>query len=223
MILSDWRIILQNTQRFLFLTCQKTITSHSFPTSIAYWENRIHLWALIFGSQNFPVLHMFLKYRYRENENDFQKMREVLLTKNQCTKISFSLYTGVTDLKDQIHLLAPVFSSLAKFLGKKMICQSSRWHFRPHLSVHEDLLQMLKSSNISLDPKKINQLLRQVYELEVLEREIKRINGRLTKRNAKLYDSLQEMKMKYTLLQKRNMRLIKDNARIYRKIILSRL
>ena len=42
--------------------------------------------------------------------------------------------------------------------------------------------------------QKINQLLRQVYELEVLGREIKRTNERLTKRNAKLYDSLQEIK-----------------------------
>ena len=34
--------------------------------------------------------------------------------------------------------------------------------------------------------QKINQLLRQVYELEVMEREIKRTNGILTKRNVEL-------------------------------------
>ena len=45
--------------------------------------------------------------------------------------------------------------------------------------------------------QKTNQLLRKVYELEVLEREIKRTNGGLTKRNAELYDSLQEMKMNF--------------------------
>ena len=73
---------------------------------------------------------------------------------------------------------------------------------------------MLKSSNISLDPKKINQLLRQVYELEVLEREIKRINGRLTKRNAELYDSLQEIKRKNTKLEESNHRLRKEKVSI---------
>ena len=73
---------------------------------------------------------------------------------------------------------------------------------------------MLKSSNISLDPKKINQLLRQVYELEVLEREIKRINGRLTKRNAELYDSLQEIKRKNTKLEESNLRSRKEKVRL---------
>ena len=42
-ILSDWRIILQNARRFLFLTGQRTITYLSFPTSVAYWENQINL------------------------------------------------------------------------------------------------------------------------------------------------------------------------------------
>ena len=53
---------------------------------------------------------------------------------------------------------------------------------------------MAEASSSKLRSQKINQLLRQVYELEVLEREIKRTNGRLTKRNVELYDSLQEMK-----------------------------
>ena len=82
---------------------------------------------------------------------------------------------------------------------------------------------MLKSSNIILDPKKINQLLRQVYELEVLEREIKRINGRLTKRNAELYDSLQKIKRKNTKLEESNLRLRKEKVRLCRKIKLSKL
>jgi hypothetical protein len=43
MILSDWRIILRNGRRFLFLTCQRTITSLIFPTGVIYWENQIHL------------------------------------------------------------------------------------------------------------------------------------------------------------------------------------
>ena len=56
-----------------------------------------------------------------------------------------------------------------------------------------------------------------------MEREIKRTNGRLTKRNAELHDSLQEMKMKYTRLEESNLRLRKENTRLYRKIRLSKL
>ena len=66
-------------------------------------------------------------------------------------------------------------------------------------------------------------MLGQVYELEVLDREIKRTNARLTKRNTKLHDSLLEMRGMYILLQKRNLRLMKDNARLYRMIRLLRL
>ena len=62
--------------------------------------------------------------------------------------------------------------------------------------------------------QKINQLLRQVYELEVLEREIKRTNGRLTKRNAELYDSLQEIKRKNTKLEESNIGLRKEKVRL---------
>ena len=61
---------------------------------------------------------------------------------------------------------------------------------------------------------KINQLLRQVYELEILEREIKRTNEKLTKRNAKLYDSLQEIKRKYTKLEESNIILRKEKIRL---------
>ena len=73
MILSDWRIILRNGRRILLLTCQRTITSLNFPIGVIYWENQIHLWAIIFGSQNFPVWHMFLKCRSRANENESQR------------------------------------------------------------------------------------------------------------------------------------------------------
>ena len=62
-----------------------------------------------------------------------------------------------------------------------------------------------------------------MYELEVLEREIKRTNGILTKRNAELYDSLQELKRKYTKLEESNLSLMKDNTKLYRKIRLSKL
>ena len=62
-----------------------------------------------------------------------------------------------------------------------------------------------------------------MYELKVLEREIKRTNGILTQRNAELCDSLQELKRKYTKLEESNIRLMKNNTRLYRKIRLSKL
>ena len=71
--------------------------------------------------------------------------------------------------------------------------------------------------------QKINQLLRQVYELEMLDREIKRTNGRLTKRNVELYDSLWEIKRNYIKLEESNLRLMKENTRLYRKSRLSKL
>ena len=62
-----------------------------------------------------------------------------------------------------------------------------------------------------------------MYELEVIGREIKRSNERLTKRNTESYDSLQELKKKYTKLEERNLRLMKDNTKLYKKIRLSKL
>ena len=82
---------------------------------------------------------------------------------------------------------------------------------------------MAKASSNKPRSQKINHLPRQVYELEVLEREIKRTNGRLTMKNAKLYDSLQEMKMKYTRLEESNIRLRKEKVRLCTKIRLSKL
>ena len=68
---------------------------------------------------------------------------------------------------------------------------------------------VVEASSSKPRSQKINQLLRQVYELEVLEREIKNTNGRLTKRNVELYDSLQEIKRKYTKMEERSLRLMK--------------
>ena len=82
---------------------------------------------------------------------------------------------------------------------------------------------MAEASSSKTRSQRINQLLGKVYELEVLEREIKRTNVILAKRNTELHDSLLEMRGMYILLQKRNLRLVKDNARLYRMIRLSRL
>ena len=59
--------------------------------------------------------------------------------------------------------------------------------------------------------------------MEILDREVKRNNAILTKNNAKLHNSLLEMRGMYVLLKIRNMRLMRDNTRLYRMIKLMRL
>ena len=66
-------------------------------------------------------------------------------------------------------------------------------------------------------------MLRQVHELKVLEREIKRNNDILTKRNKQLQNSVLEMRGMYVLLKRRNIRYMKENTRLYRMIKLLRL
>ena len=56
-----------------------------------------------------------------------------------------------------------------------------------------------------------------------MDREIKRNNDILTKRNKQLHNSVLEMRGVYVLLKRRNIRLTKDNTKIYRMIILMRL
>ena len=73
---------------------------------------------------------------------------------------------------------------------------------------------MAEASSSKSRSHKINKLLRQVYELEVLGGEVKRTNGRLTKRNVELYDSLQEIKRKYTKLEESNLRSRKEKVRL---------
>ena len=57
----------------------------------------------------------------------------------------------------------------------------------------------------------------------MLDREIRRNNGILTKKNTELHNSLLEMRGMYILQKKKKMILMKDNSRIYRMIILLRL
>ena len=68
-----WKWISNNWERLLLIIKQRTINYLQFLTGVTCLDNRIHLWALIFGSQNFPVWHMFLKYRCRANENESQR------------------------------------------------------------------------------------------------------------------------------------------------------
>ena len=66
-------------------------------------------------------------------------------------------------------------------------------------------------------------MLKQVYELEVLEREIKRNNCMLTKRNKELHNYVLEMRGMYVMLKRINIRYMKDNTRLYKMIRLLRL
>ena len=61
-------------------------------------------------------------------------------------------------------------------------------------------------------------MLRQVYEMEILEREIKKNNAILTKRNKQLHNSFLEMRGRYILLKIINLRYMKENTRLYRMI-----
>ena len=59
-----------------------------------------------------------------------------------------------------------------------------------------------KASSSKPRSQRVNQLLRKVCELEVLEREIKRTNAVLTKKNTQLNNSLLEMKGMYFCYKK---------------------
>ena len=69
----------------------------------------------------------------------------------------------------------------------------------------------------------INQLLRQVYEMEILEREIKKNNVALTIRNKLLHKYYLEQRERYIFLKRLNKRYLKDNTWLYRMIRIQRL
>ena len=75
-----------------------------------------------------------------------------------------------------------------------------------------------KASSSKTTTQRINQLLRQVYEMEILEREIKKNNVALTSRNKLLHNSYLEQRERYILLKRLNTRYVKDNTRLYRMI-----
>ena len=59
--------------------------------------------------------------------------------------------------------------------------------------------------------------------MEILEREIKKNNAILTRRNKQLHNSYLEMRERYIFLKRLNKRYMKDNTRLYRMIKLQRL
>jgi hypothetical protein len=71
--------------------------------------------------------------------------------------------------------------------------------------------------------QKINKLLQQVYEMEVLERVIKKYNTDLTERNADLFKINQTFKEKHEKIKDRNRVLIKDNMKLYKQPRILRL
>ena len=64
--------------------------------------------------------------------------------------------------------------------------------------------------------QKINQLLRKIYELEILEREIKRRNKNLVEINVEMFDSFHILAKMYVKLEKKNIKLIQANQKAYK-------
>jgi hypothetical protein len=64
--------------------------------------------------------------------------------------------------------------------------------------------------------QKINKLLQEIYEMEVLERVIKKANTYLTDRNAELFKMNQTLKEKHDRIKDRNRVLIRENMKLYR-------
>ena len=65
---------------------------------------------------------------------------------------------------------------------------------------------MEKASSSKPKSQRVNPLLRQVYELEFLEREIQMNNAMLTNRNNELHNFVLEMRGMYVMLKRRNLR-----------------
>jgi hypothetical protein len=62
--------------------------------------------------------------------------------------------------------------------------------------------------------QKINKLLKQIYEMEVLQRVIKKTNAELTERNVELYNMNQNLKEKHDKIKDMNKVLIRENMKL---------
>jgi hypothetical protein len=71
--------------------------------------------------------------------------------------------------------------------------------------------------------QKINKILQQVYEMEVLERVIKKYNTDLTGINAELFKINQTLKENHDKIKYRNMVLIRENMKLYGQLRILRL
>jgi hypothetical protein len=66
-------------------------------------------------------------------------------------------------------------------------------------------------------------LLREIYEMEVLERVNKKENTYLIERNAELFKENQTLKEKHDTIRDRNRELIRENMKLYRQLRVLRL
>jgi hypothetical protein len=71
--------------------------------------------------------------------------------------------------------------------------------------------------------RKINKLLKRFYELEYLEKQVKKKNTQLIDKNVELYDMSQEVKEKHDKTLERNKLLMRENTKLYRRPRLLRL
>jgi hypothetical protein len=71
--------------------------------------------------------------------------------------------------------------------------------------------------------RKINKLLREIYEMEVLERVIKKANTDLTEKVAELFKENETLKEKHDSIKGRNRELIRENMKLYRQLRVLRL
>jgi hypothetical protein len=71
--------------------------------------------------------------------------------------------------------------------------------------------------------RKINKLLREIYEMEVLERVIKKANTDLTEKVAELFKQNETLKEKHDSIKGRNRELIRENMKLYRQLRVLRL
>jgi hypothetical protein len=71
--------------------------------------------------------------------------------------------------------------------------------------------------------QKINKLLQEIYEREVLERVIKKANADLTDRNVELFKMNQTLREKHDKIKDRNRELIRENMKLYRQLRILRL
>jgi hypothetical protein len=66
--------------------------------------------------------------------------------------------------------------------------------------------------------RKINKLLREIYEMEVLERVIKKANTDLTEKVAEMFKENETLKEKHDSIKVRNRELIRENMKLYRQL-----
>ncbi len=92
------------------------------------------------------------------------------------------------------------------------------------LEEHNTLVAKQFASKTALPrSRKINQLLKKVYDLEYSENQVKKKNAQLLGINLELYDMSQEIKGKNDKTLERNKLVMRDNAKLYIRLRLLRL